>query len=396
MNHTNPISAIADHPRVRAALAAFAANLETAVARIIAIQQIPSPTFAEARRAAYVEEQFAALGLRDVGQDDLHNVYGRLPGGDPTARPVIISAHSDTVFPAATDLSVRRDGQILHGPGIGDNAAGVAGLLLLAEALRAHDLTTPADLWFVCNVGEEGLGDLRGMRAVVERFGQAASYIVLEGGLYGQIAHQAIGVRRFRVDIKAAGGHSWGNFGAASAVHEAARLIAALDGLSVPASPKTTYNVGVVSGGSSVNTIAQEAMFLLDLRSEATAELERLVRQVESLVAEAGKSARDNGREVAFTLTQVGARPAGAIGRSAPLVKWAEAALRTVGSSQITYIAGSTDANIPLSQGIPAVCVGLTVAGNAHRLDEYIELQHLPRGLGHVLLLALTAGGFRG
>lgn len=396
MNRTNPIPAIADHPRVKGALDAFGADLETAVARIIAIQQIPSPTFAEAQRAAYVEAQFAALALRDVAQDGLHNVYGRLPGVDPTARPVIISAHSDTVFPAETDLSVRRDGQILHGPGIGDNATGVAGLLLLAEALRAHDLTTPTDLWFVCNVGEEGLGDLRGMRAVVERFGRAASYIVIEGGLYGQIAHQAIGVRRFRVDIKAEGGHSWGAFGAASAVHEAARLITAFDALSAPASPKTTYNVGVISGGSSVNTIAQEAMFLLDLRSEAAAELERLVQQVESLVAAAGKSARDNGREVAFTLTQVGARPAGAIGRSAPLVKWAEAALHAVGCAQVTYIAGSTDANIPLSQGIPAVCVGLAVAGNAHRLDEYIDLQFLPRGLGQALLLTLAAGGFRG
>jgi tripeptide aminopeptidase len=391
---TNRIERIAQHPHVQNALAAFQAQLEQAVAQLIAVQQIPAPTFAEAERAAFVQEQFAAAGLQEVHQDGLHNVYGRYPAPGPTSHaPVIISAHTDTVFAADTDLTIQRDGRFLYGPGVGDNATGVAGLFLLAQALCAHQLYPPADLWFVANVGEEGLGNLRGMRAVVERFGRRATYIIVEGGLYGQISHQAIGVRRFRIEVSAPGGHSWGSFGAPSAIHQLAHIIAAIDRLRVPEQPKTTFNVGIIQGGTSINTIAQAAHLLLDLRSEEPAALAELEAAVAEIVTQVARpEGRANG--VSATMTLVGDRPAGHIPRHTPLVSWAEAALRAVGCHPVIYMAGSTDANIPLSQGITAVCVGLTRSGNAHRLDEYIEPGFLPDGLGQLLLLTLAAAGF--
>lgn len=384
------ISAIARHHSVQAARDSFAAQLEEIIELIVTIQQIPAPTFAEAARARFVASAFAQAGLQEVYEDALHNVYGRYPGTHPHLPPVILSAHLDTVFAPETDLTTRRENGRFYGPGISDNSAGVAGLLTLARTLPAFNLRTPADLWFVANVGEEGMGDLRGMRAVVERFGRQARYVVVEGGLFGFICHQAIGVRRFRLDFSAPGGHSWGSFGNASAIHVMGHLIAAIDQLRVPRSPRTTFNVGLVEGGQSINSIAQSASLWLDLRSEGVAELAELEEQVRQLVDELLARFPDT----AVSITQVGNRPAGQIDRSAPLVEWALAALRQVGHQDVEYFAGSTDANIPLSQGIPSVCVGLTRGVNVHRLDEYLLPEFLPAGLGQLLLLTLAAGGF--
>ena len=369
--------------------------LEEIVDWIIAVQQIPAPTFSEALRASFIESRFTQLGLADVRQDSLHNVYGCLPGVQPHAhKPVVISAHSDTVFPAATDLRVRRDNQRLYGPGVGDNSTGVAGLLAIADTLRRYQLQPKADLWFVSNVGEEGMGDLCGMRAVVNHFGRQAIYIVVEGGLFGQIAHEAVGVRRFRIAVETAGGHSWGSFGNASAIHELSYLVAAFARMSVPNRPKTTYNVGVIEGGTSVNTIASSASMLLDLRSENAHELDRLVNLVADIVHRAQKRAFRRDRSVKICIEPVGNRPAGRIPRNASLVTWAEDALRYSGSSTVLYVSGSTDANIPLSLGIPSICVGLTESANSHRLDEYIETASLPSGLQQLLLLVLAAGDY--
>jgi acetylornithine deacetylase/succinyl-diaminopimelate desuccinylase-like protein len=331
------------------------------------------------------------VGIADVERDALHNVFARLPGRDATRPPLVVSAHLDTVFPVTTDLSTRREGALLYGPGIGDNSTGLAGLLVLAQTLVGRRLTHAADIHLVANVGEEGLGDLRGMRAVVERFGGRATYVVVEGGLFGQLTHQAIGVRRYRIEVTAPGGHSWGGFGAASAIHVLGHLIAALDRLEVPATPKTTYNVGIIEGGTSINTIANAARLWLDLRSEAPEELERLVAQVQALLSDVSSmhaTAEDGVRLVA---EQVGNRPAGAVGRDTPIVAYADAALRAVGYPDVHYIVSSTDANVPLSRGYEAVCLGLTHSGNSHRPDEYIDITHLPDGLGQLLLVALAA-----
>jgi len=393
----NKIENIASFSRTRRALDSLQLRKEEFVEWIIAVQQIPAPTFFEEARANYIESRFVELGLRDVRQDSLHNVYGRFPGSEPGAhKPVVISAHSDTVFPADTDLHVRRDRKVLHGPGIGDNSTGVAGLFAIIDTLRCFDLRPKADLWFVSNVGEEGMGDLRGMRAVVTHFGRHASYIVVEGGLYGQIAHEAIGVRRFRIGVETPGGHSWGSFGGASAIHELSHLVAAIARLNVPVRPKTTYNVGVIEGGTSINSIASSATMLLDLRSESPHELDRLVRLVSEIVARAEKRALQRRETVRIYVEPVGNRPAGRIPRSAPLVSWAEQALRYAGSPTVLYVSGSTDANIPLSMGIPSVCVGLAVSANSHRLDEYVETAKLPAGLKQLLLLTLAAGEYDG
>lgn len=387
----NRINKIAQDRRIQQALAGFDGRISQIVNLTIAIQQIAAPTFHEAERAAFIQAQFAALGLQDVTQDELHNVYGHLPSpSHPSApHPVVISAHSDTVFPAGTDLTVQRNGRTIHGPGIGDNSAGVAGILTLAQTVAEYDLQCPADIWFVANVGEEGLGDLRGMRRVVERFGGKAAYIVVEGGLYGQISHRGIGVQRYRIQVETPGGHSWGNFGQPSAIHVLGRLITALDDMQMPRQPKTTYNVGVIEGGTSINTIAQEASLLLDLRSEESAALADLVAAVAALVQQFARLP-----QVSVTMEMIGNRPAGGIPADTPLVQWAEAALRFVGRPYPHFITSSTDANIPLSLGYTAVCVGLTESGNAHRLDEYLDTQYLAAGMSQLLLLTLAAAGY--
>lgn len=389
----NDIADILRRPEVRAALAGFQTRIDSAIEQIIAIQQIPSPTFAEEERARYIEEQFHEIGLADVTRDTMNNVYGRLPGSEPDRAPLVISAHLDTVFPIETDLSTRREGPILYGPGIGDNCTGLAGLLLVARSLIEYRLTPAADIYFVANVGEEGLGDLCGMRAVVERFGGRATYVVVEGGLFGRLIHQAVGVRRYRIDVSAPGGHSWGGFGATSAIHVLGRLIASIDDMNVPATPRTTYNVGIIEGGLSVNTIAHSARLWLDLRSEAMTELSYLIDEVHEIVDDANRKYASNGEAVRIEMVQVGDRPAGSIDRRSPIVVCADAALRAVGEDEIRYIVSSTDANIPLSLGYEAVCLGLTHSGNAHRPDEFIDVTNFPAGLGQLLLVALAAAG---
>jgi acetylornithine deacetylase/succinyl-diaminopimelate desuccinylase-like protein len=372
-------------PAVQAAAAAFgdgAAVVETA----IAIQQIPAPTFEEARRAAFVAGRMRELGLAEVEIDPVGNAWGRRPGrgGGPG---LLIAAHLDTVFPASTDLTIRREGGRIYGPGVGDNSLGVAALLHLAGAMQRHNLPNAGDIWFVANVGEEGLGDLRGMRAAVDRLAKRiGAALALEGCDFGRILHEAIGVRRFRISAAAPGGHSWSDFGAPSAVHGLVRLAACLTDLRLPPAPKCSFNIGVIEGGRSVNTIAQEATLLLDLRATAADALAGLVAQVEALVA----GARGENPGVTFSIDTVGDRPAGGIPRTHPLVRLAAAAAAAAGAA-VSYEAGSTDANIPLSRGIPAVCVAVGDGDNAHRLDEYIEPRRVGDGMRALLWLALAA-----
>jgi tripeptide aminopeptidase len=340
-----------------------------------AIQQVPAPTFHERARADFICGQFTALGLRDVEIDDLGNVYGRRPGG--AARPVLVTAHTDTVFPAGTPLTLTRSPERISGPGIGDNSLGVAGLCGLAWTLEGDAL--PGDVILAANVGEEGLGDLRGMRRVVERFGaQSRAIVVLEGMVLGRIYHQGIGVRRYRLTARTEGGHSWLHFGRPSAIHALVRLGARITDLIVPASPKTTFNIGTIGGGTSVNTIAREASFDLDLRSEDPDMLTGLAARVEKLAASF------NERGVGLDVHVIGDRPSGSIPRGHPLVQLAARALQDAGLPY-SFENGSTDANLPLSQGLPCVGLGLAYGGNAHRPDEYIETREIDKGLQSVV-----------
>lgn len=350
----------------------------------IAIQQIPAPTHEEMTRARYVYQRFLEEGLADVQMDSLANVYGRLQGSG-SALPVVISAHLDTVFPAHTDLSICHDKDRLYGPGIGDNSIAVAGLLGVAWELRARhanvaQATTrlPGDVWLVANVCEEGLGNLAGMRAVVEHFGaQVLAYLVLEGMSLGQIYHRGLGVKRYRIRIHTAGGHSWVDYGQPSAVNELAQLICELTRIPLPTRPRTTMNVGVISGGTTVNTIAAQAELELDLRSEDPQILHNLAGQIEALVQ------RTNRHDVQVNCDGIGDRPVGKISSRHPLVRLAKNCLAELGIEANLGI-GSTDTNIPLSLGYPAVCLGLTYGGAAHTTGEFIYTPPLETGLRFV------------
>lgn len=380
---------LSSQPQIQHALKRFASDLDHGIDLAIQIQQIPAPTFAETDRAVFMEDRFQTLGLVEVHRDSLDNVFGKLPGTAPTSPPVIVSAHTDTVFPLETDLTVSREGDRVYGPSIADNSMGVAALLWLIEMLKELDIVPPNDVWFVANVAEEGLGDLKGIRAVVDQFGTESSYIVLEGGSFGHLIHRGIGVKRLEIEVIARGGHSWADFGEASAIHTLGELIAQIDRIPVPQHPKTTYNVGVIEGGTSINTIASNAKLLLDLRSESERELETLLGRVNQIV----KKMNHKGG-VRIKTRPIGDRPPGALDRDHQLLRWAMDALRTVMAPKIELGASSTDANIPLSLGAPAVCIGIGNSGNVHRTNEFLDTSLVPKGMGQLLLLTLAASGF--
>jgi tripeptide aminopeptidase len=353
----------------------------------IHIQQIPAPTFSEGPRGEFVRGRFLEEGLKDVSMDSLGNVYARLPGNNKEARPLVASAHLDTVFPNGTSLNVRKEAGKIYGAGIGDNSLGVAALFGIIWLLRERKVKLKNDLWLVANVGEEGLGDLRGMRGVVERFGADVSgYLVIEGLALGHIYHRAIGVRRYRIRVQTAGGHSWSDYGQPSAVHELAALITQLTALRLPREPRTTMNVGVVSGGTGVNVLASEAMCELDLRSEDTSALVKLTGQVEGLI----RSTNQEGVKV--TAEIIGQRPAGEIPAVHPFVRSGLDCLRAQGLNAI-LTAGSTDANIPLSRGFPAVVLGVTTGGGAHTAHEFIDIDPIEKGMESLVRFVKEVGG---
>jgi acetylornithine deacetylase/succinyl-diaminopimelate desuccinylase-like protein len=346
----------------------------------IQIQRIPAPSFEEAHRAEFVQHMFRESSdiLTDIQMDSAGNVLSRLPG-DGSGAPLVVSAHLDTVFPGDTNLDCRREGGRIYGPGIGDNSLGVAGLFGLLWRLRERASHLPGDVWFVANTCEEGLGDLRGMKAVVERFGSTPkAYLVLEGMALGHVYYKAVGVRRYKISVRAPGGHSWIEFGQPSAIHELASLIANIASIKPPANPHTTFNVGRIGGGTSINTIAASAWMELDLRSETQEWLAKLVRQVENLVDRSEKPG------VTIDMEIIGQRPVGEISPDHSIPRLARSCLREQGFEPVMTV-GSTDANIPLSMGYPTIVLGLTHGGGAHTLLEYIETVDLDRGLEHIV-----------
>lgn len=348
------------------------------IERAVQIQQVAAPTFEEGKRAALVCKLFKEEGLGEVSMDETGNVYGRLlraEGAGTGADPLIVSAHLDTVFPADTNLQVRREGDKIFGPGLGDNSLGVAALFGLLWMLRERKAELPGDLWFVGNVGEEGLGNLRGMKAVVDRFGgQVQAYLVLEGLALGHVYHRAVGVKRYRITARTAGGHSWSDYGKPSAIHELAKLAVQLASLPLPSHPRTTMNVGRISGGTSVNVIASEATLDLDLRSEGQEYLVELISVVERLIQNANRN------DVRMEAQVIGQRPAGQISPAHPIVKLAEDCLQELGMGPI-LTGGSTDANVPLSLGLPAVVLGVSTGGSAHTTHEFINTEPVALGL---------------
>lgn len=347
------------------------------------ITLVPAPTGDEGRRAALVADLFAAEGL-DVVTDGIHDVVATLPGlwsgADQPA--VLLAAHTDTVFPANTPLKVRRTETSLHGPGIGDNGLGVAAVLVLPALFKRVGVQPAVDLLLTGNVGEEGLGNLRGIRAVVDAHPRIGAMAAIEGHNLGRVTHIAVGSKRLRLTATGPGGHSWGDFGQPSALHALAKVIAELDAIPLARVPKTTLNVGKIEGGVSVNTIAPTASCLVDMRSIDAESLSRLADRVDRIVLAANRGG------ITVTSEVLGERPAGVVPLDSPIIKLATDALSDLGI-QAAFDASSTDANVPISRGIPAVCIGLTHGGHVHRVDEYIDTPPIATGLAQLAILAL-------
>jgi tripeptide aminopeptidase len=375
--------------RLDAVRDAVAAELPRILALTEQVTEIPAPTFEEAARADFVRQHFVAEGLEPWG-DDAGNVFARVPGSGQGT--LLLSAHLDTVFPQETDVHVRRGDDRLAAPGVGDNSLSVATLLCIPHILKAAGIRTTADILLCANTGEEGLGNLRGIRTAIDRYGdEAVAAIALEGHGLGRIVNGAVGSRRLRVTVEGPGGHSWGAFGRSSAIHVMARIIDRIAGLSVPSEPKTTFNVGLVDGGISVNTIAPMASFTLDMRSESPQALDDLSRRVEAIAAEAD----DSEAGVRAHWHVLGERPAGQVDDDAIIVRTATRILQELDVEPYLAVS-STDANIPIAAGLPAISVGLTTGGNAHRESEYIDLAPLPAGVAQVILLLDALGGSPG
>ena len=347
------------------------------------ITEVAAPTNDESERAALVHRRFHELGYLDVATDQLSDVVGRLPGKRSDRRAVLLAAHTDTVFPRGAPIRVTRKNDILAAPGVGDNSVSVATVALLATALDRLGIVPATDIYVTGNVGEEGLGDLRGMRAVVDSLPNLGAAIAVEGHSLGRITYRAVGSKRFRVTVTGPGGHSWGDAGRPSAIHALSKLVAKLDEIPLTSEPKTSLNVGLFEGGISVNTIAPVATAVIDMRSTSADALERLVARVDSTI----KSVRS--KEILVQVDVVGDRPAGEVPIERGIVPIGVRVLKSLGIDAICD-ASSTDANIPISRGIPAMCIGLTTGANAHRVDEFIRLEPLGRGFTQLILTTLA------
>lgn len=365
-------------------LAISDAWLEPIIKLTTELTEIPAPSNDESDRARAVQHVLEEKGYDDVRVDDIFNVTGRIPGKD-RSKSLLVAAHTDTVFPREVDLTVTRDGDTLHGPGVGDNTVAVATVAMLKEAFEKLGVTPAIDIVVTGNVGEEGLGDLRGMKAVCAALPDMVGAIAVEGHALGGVTHDAVGSRRYRVTVTGLGGHSWGQAGTPSAIHHLAQMIAAMDNIPLTSDPKTSFNAGIVQGGISVNTIAPEAVAVLDMRSTSAEALEALVSEVDAVLA----MPRPTGVEVSVEV--VGDRPAGSQPSDGVLVKIADDVLTELGFTSIRHEPGSTDANVPIALGIPAICIGVTTGSYAHREDEFINISPIPKGFAHLITVILKS-----
>ncbi|HEY4842368.1 MAG TPA: M20/M25/M40 family metallo-hydrolase [Terriglobales bacterium] len=364
--------------------------------------RIAAPPFGEAARGSWLADRFRELGLIDVQVDEVGNVFGIRPGYGQ--RFVALSAHIDTVFPAATPLHIRQESSRLYGPGVSDNGAGIAALLAVASILGSAKISHALPFLFMGNVGEEGEGDLRGMRHVfaTPRWRDAIAYnVIVDGAGADTIVAEALGSRRFEVIVRGPGGHSWSDFGAPNPIIVLSRAIEAFSRTEVPVSPKTTFNVGVVRGGTSVNSIPESASMRVDLRSTSMSEIDRLERALrvaldQAVVAENRRAAQLSARKpqvVQSEVVEIGNRPAGELASDARLLKVIRAVDAQLGNTAQVQRA-STDANIPLSLGREAIAIGGGGSGGgAHTLQEWFDCNGRELGLRRILLTMLTLAG---
>jgi len=389
------MDAVLSHDRVRTARAHIERSDEATLARQAALSAIPAPTGAERARGARVAEMLGEAGLEDVRTDVVGNVRGWYVGAGQAVPLqdgcVVISAHLDTVFGPELDVSVSRRGARLEGPGIADNARGLAALVTIGEALVAARVVTRRPVLFAATVGEEGSGDLRGVRHLLRDPIRPHAFIALDGAGIERIVHRALGARRYRITYHGPGGHSWAAFGVANPAHAVGRAIDRIAAIPALDAPRTAHSVVRLGGGTSLNSIPQEAWFDVDLRSEEPRALERLDAAAHHAVTESLEE--ENHRRLPGTapltvdIQRIGDRPSGLTPRAHPLVQAAVAATRAVGHEHQLACA-STDANLPIALGVPAVALGAGGrAGNAHLPTEWYENDKGALGIVRALLV---------
>ncbi len=393
---------LAQLPEVRSAFSWFRAHESQLSEYQMEVARIAAPPFGEAARSAWLADRFREIGLSDVEVDEVGNVFALHPGYG--SRYVALSAHIDTVFPATTPLNIRQQGTKLYGPGVSDNGAGIAALLGIAHALQASRTPHALPFVFIGNVGEEGEGDLRGMRHVfaTPRWNSAIAYsIVVDGAGSDTVVAEALGSRRFEVIVRGPGGHSWSDFGSPNPIIVLARAIDLFNETPVPASPKTTFNVGVIRGGTSVNSIPESASMRVDLRSTSMGEIDRLEDALRLALERAVKSENETAalhtakkpQSVQSEVVEIGNRPAGELAQDARVLKVIRAVDAHLGNAAQVQRA-STDANVPLSLGREAIAIGGGGSGGgAHTLQEWFDSNGRDLGLKRILLTMLALAG---
>ena len=398
------VARLAATPGFRTAQEVLGKEHGRTVADIIRITEIPAPPFGEAARADALRRDFEALGLKSVAIDAEGNVTGVRPGSRNRGQGpfLVVAAHLDTVFPAGTDVRVRREGWRLAAPGIGDNSRSLATLLAWIRAMDAAGLRTRDDLLFVANVGEEGQGDLRGVKALFGKgpyAGRISAFISVDGSDPAGVVTRGVGSKRYRTVFTGPGGHSYGAFGIVNPMAAMAGAISGLYAIDPPDSPRTTYSASVTGGGTSVNTIPSSVFVEVDLRSEspdALAELDRGFKAAVARAVDAENAARSAAPgAVRAELKVLGERPAGATPSTSRLVRITRAAIAAQGFSAAEE-ASSTDSNIPMSLGVPAVTIGAGGrGGRAHAPDEWIDVEpvEMVRGMSAGLLAILAQAG---
>ena len=395
---TDSVEKIADDSTCAQALAWIDKNARWVTDQQIALSEIPAPEFSEAKRGEYLQKLLEATGLK-VHLDKTGNVVGERAGADANSI-ILLAAHLDTVFPTGTDVRVKKNGNRIVGPGIADNGAGLAALVGVARALSEGRVRTNKTIVLAGDVGEEGEGNLRGIRALIEAYGsRLAAVIAVDGASTEHITTQGIASHRFEVTITGPGGHSWSDFGAPNPITALARGIVKFSSFAVPEDPRSSYNFGVVEGGTSVNSIPARAVVKVDLRSEEEAEITKMESALRDAMQAGMKeemaAVRDPHAQLQMNFRSLGLRPAGKLPENSPLLDSIRSVDRFLGTRS-RLERSSTDANIPLSLGIPAISIGGGGKANgSHTLDEWYDPAGRELGLKRLFLTTVVLAGLQ-
>jgi tripeptide aminopeptidase len=393
-------AAILTNAKVIKTLEDIKADDERTFAEQKRITEIPAPPYKEKVRAEYYLKRFHELGFKDALIDSEGNVIGLRKGSGGGRPKLVVSAHLDTVFPEGTDVSVKEKDGVILAPGIGDDSRGLAALLSLIKSINANDIATVGDIMFVGTVGEEELGNLRGVKALFRDHGDIDGFISVDGLGITRVVNQATGSHRYEMIFRGPGGHSFQEFGLPSAIHAMGRAVAKIAELQTPADPKTTFTVGTVVGGTSVNAIASEARMAVDMRSDSTEELLKLEARLLDLVKQAvtEENARWKTDKMTVEIKLIGDRPAGIVAMDSPIVQATQRAVSVITRApRVTFAGSSTDSNLAMSLGIPAVTIGGGgEGGNWHSRNEWYKPVDAWFGPQNALLTILTLTGLDG